>query len=415
MNTHSADVLIIGAGPSGLAAAIELKRLGVDHVIAADREQQAGGIPRHSDHIGFGTRDLHRFISGPAYAARYVRMAQQAGVELYTETTITGWESPDHLLATSPQGRTNLEAKAVLLATGCRERPRAARMISGSRPQGVMTTGMLQNFVYVKHQAVGKRAVVVGADHVGFSAILTLKHSGAEVAALVTDLAQHQSYFQYKLISADRYRVPVYTNVRVTRIIGQKRVEAVELTDVRDGSVRQIECDTVVFTGDWIPDYELAFYGGAALDPHSKSPAVNGRLQTSIRGVFAAGNLIHAAETADVAALSGRYAARQIADYLRGGSWASQSLPIQIDEALAWISPAVIDPGDLNVPHGHFILRAARLIDNATLEVWQADRCLLRRWYGKLVPNLPIYLPERWLESINAGDPIRVEVHAYHH
>jgi thioredoxin reductase len=307
----------------------------------------------------------------------------------------------------------NIEAKAIVLATGCRERPRTARLIPGNRPQGIFTTGMLQNFVYIQHQPVGKRAIVVGAEHVSFSAVITLKHTGADVLALITDLPCHQSLLQYKLISTDRYRVPIYTDMKLTRIMGQSRVEAVELTHALDGSVHQIECDTVVFTGDWIPDYELAFYGGLTIDPKSKAPSVNQHLQTSRNGVFAVGNLIHAAETADVAALSGRYAARHVQDYLLTGEWTTApSLPIEVTEPIAWVSPDRIIPGELVVPHGHFILRVTRLLDHPTLEVWQAECCLLRKPYRRLVPNLPVYLSDRWLKHIDASEnPIRIELH----
>jgi thioredoxin reductase len=412
VQTVTTDVLIVGAGPAGLAGAIELKRLGVGKVLVVDREKEAGGIPRHSNHIGFGIADMHRFLTGPAYAARYVRLAQEHGVELRTETTVTNWQKGTNLSATSPLGLLNIEAQAVLLATGCRERPRAARLIPGNRPQGVFTTGMLQNLVYVQHQSIGKCAVVIGAEHVSFSAVLTLRHAGANVLALVTDFSRHQSFFQYKLISADRYRVPIYTNMRLTHIIGQKRVEAIELTDARDGSVRQIACDTVVFTGDWIPDCELAFYGGLSMDQKSKAPSVNQFLQTSRTGVFAAGNVIHAAETADVAALSGRYAARQVQTYLRNGEWTSQqSLPIQLAEPFAWVSPNRIVRNEPVIPHGHFILRVTKILDHPTVEVWQGSRHLWSRPYRRLIPNLPVYLSDRWLQQINASDePIRIDL-----
>src|SRR5438309_692884 len=142
------DVLIVGAGPAGLAAAIELRRLGAGRVLVVDRETQAGGIPRHSNHVGFGIRDMRRFLTGPAYAARYVRLAEKYGVDIQTETTITGWQDAAHLTATSPAGLVTIQARAVVLATGCRERPRAARLIPGSRPPGIFTTGGLQNMVY---------------------------------------------------------------------------------------------------------------------------------------------------------------------------------------------------------------------------------------------------------------------------
>ena len=390
MNTIQADVLIVGGGPAGLAAAAELRRLGAGRVLVGDREKEAGGIPRHSNHIGFGIRDMHRFLSGPAYAARYVRLAEKQGVDILTETTITGWQGSACLTATAPNGLSVIQAKAVILATGCRDRPRSARLIPGSRPSGVLTTGALQNFVYLHHQKVGNRAVVVGADHVGFSAVMTLKHAGAQVLAVVTELPRHQSFFHYKLISADRYRVPVLTNMKVTNIVGKRRVECVELTNLVDGSVRQLECDTIVFTGGWIPDYELAFYGGLAIDPKLKGPRVNQRLQTSVKGVFAAGNLIHAAETADIAALSGRYAAQSVIRYLNTDEWGA-SLPIEYDEPIYWISPGAIAPGALAVPHGTFILRVTQVLARPTLEVWQGERCLWRKQYRQLVPNLPVY------------------------
>lgn len=412
MNTVEPDVLIVGAGPAGLAAAVELRRLGAGKVLVVDRERQAGGIPRHCIHVGFGIRDLRRFMTGPAYAGRYVRLAEQRGVDIETETSVTGWRDHMHLAATSPRGLMEVKAKAVLLATGCRERPRAARLIPGSRPAGVFTSGMVQNLVYLHHQRVGRRAVVVGAEHVSFSAVLILKDAGAAVVAIVTDLPVDQSFFQYKLISAYRYRVPIYTNLRVTRILGRRRVEAVEVTSELDGSVRQIECDTVVFTGDWIPDNELAFHGGLEIDPGTRGPRVNLRLQTSVKGVFAAGNLIHAAETADVAALSGRYAARYVGDYLLNGDWpGTTAVPIECREPIEWVSPNMIAPGQHGAPHGHFILRVSKVLARPTITVWQASRRLWAQRFRRLAPNLPVYLSDRWLKEIDvSAGPLRLLV-----
>lgn len=410
MNLFETDVLIVGAGPAGLAAAIELRKRGTGRVMVVDREREPGGIPRHSDHIGFGLRDMHRFLSGPAYAARYVRLAERAGVDIEVSTTITGWQSETHLTATRPDGLAEFRASAVVLATGCRERPRSARLIPGSRPAGILTTGALQNFVYIHHHPVGKRALVVGADHVGFSAVMTLKHAGADVLGIVTEFPQHQSYFQYKLVSADRYRVPLMTNQKVTNIFGKKRVEAVELTDVRSGAIQTIACDTLVFTGGWIPDYELAFSGGLQIDPNLKGPRINLQMQTSAKGVFAAGNLIHAAETADVAAISGRLAAAKVQDYLNTGKWcASSSVPIDYEAPIAWASPQAIDPGAQHAPHGHFILRVSDVLQRPTLLVKQEGRVLWQKSYRSLLPNLPIYVPDGWLKQLNSS-PARFEI-----
>lgn len=412
MKTIETDVVVVGAGPAGLAAAIELRKLDVGKVLVVDREREAGGMPRHCHHTGFGVRDLYRVLTGPAYARRYVATAKKSGVEIATETTITGWQSNTLLTATQPDGLSEIRTSAVVLATGCRERPRAARMIPGSRPSGIFTTGSLQNFVYLHHLPIGKRALVVGADHVSFSAVMTLKQAGVDVVAMVTDLPRHQSAFVFKLISADRYRVPIHTDMKVTEILGKDRVEAVKLTHTKDGRVRQVDCDTVVFTGNWIPDYELSFSGGVEIDPHSKSPRITPALQTSVEGVFATGNLVHAAETADIAALSGRTTAHSVKAYLSTGNWPAQaSLPIAFDAPILWTSPAATSPGQNSAPNGHFTLRVAEIVNRPILRVLQGDQVLWQKRYRTMIPNLPVHLSDAWLSLVkDSGEPVRFEL-----
>src|SRR5690349_14372615 len=277
----STDVLIVGAGPAGLAAAVELRRLGAGTVVVADRDDAAGGIPRHSEHTGFGARDLRRMLTGPAYARRYADAAAAAGADVRVGTTVTGWEGspgggsfdgggPHRLTLTSPAGIETVAARAVLLATGCRERPRTARLVPGDRPPGVMTTGELQRRVYLHGERLPGRALVVGAEHVSFSAMVTLAHAGADVLALVTDQPRHQSFAAFALAAAARWRTPVWAATAVRRIAGRDRMEGVELADLRTGGTRFVGCDTVVFTGDWIPDHELARLAGTQLDPGTR-------------------------------------------------------------------------------------------------------------------------------------------------
>ncbi len=396
------DVLVVGGGPAGLAAAIELRRLGVARVLVVDREEEAGGIPRHAAHIGFGLRDLHRLLTGPQYAARYLRLAEHAGVEVRKGVSVTRWSGPTTLNLTSSGGIEEITARAIVLATGCRERPRPARLVPGDRPAGVFTTGTLQQFVYLHHQPVGRRAVVVGAEHVSFSAVLTLAHSGATTAAMVTEHPQHQTYLPYKWISATRLGVPILTSHRLTNIIGRGRVEAVEVTDLRDGSVRQLECDTVVFTGDWIPDHELARRGGLLMDPGTQAPRIDCGLRTSARGVFAAGNLLHGAETADVAALSGRHAARAIGAFLDSGDWPEPApIPVTCENPVRWVSPSAISVDRQSPPHGHFIVRVSELRDAGELVVRQGDRVLWRQRRGRWIPNLPIHIAADWVPKVD--------------
>jgi thioredoxin reductase len=408
------DVLVVGAGPAGLAAAVELRRLGVRRVLVVEREEQAGGVPRHTDHTGFGLRDLHRCITGPRYAAAWVARAGAAGVELRTATTVTGWAGrPLRLALTGPDGVGTVGAGAVLLATGCRERPRAARLVPGTRPAGVLTTGALQQLVHLHHQRVGRRAVVVGAEHVSFSALLTLAHAGASTAALVTEFPSHQTFAAFRAAAALRWpRTRVLTSTRVSAILGHPRVEAVELTDLGTGAVRRLACDTVVFTGDWIPDHELARAAPAAVDPGTRGPLVDQRLRTSVAGVFAAGNLLHGAETADVAALEGHHAAAAIRDHLAGDPWpADPPLAFGCTPPLAWVAPGAVAPGAGPPPRGRFVLGSARLHDHARLEVRQGGRLLASHRAGRLVPTRSISLPAAWLDRVDpAGGPILARV-----
>jgi len=402
--TDDADVVIVGGGPAGLAAAIELRRRGVARVVVLEREAEAGGIPRHTAHLGFGVRDLHRLLSGPAYAARYVQLARAAGVDVRTETSVTGWAGPRTLAITAPTGRGSLRGTAVLLATGCRERPRTARLVPGARPLGVFTTGALQQLVYLEKERVARRAVVVGAEHVSFSAVVTLAHAGATTAAIVTDEPRHQSYGALAWATAGWRRVPILTDTVVSSIVGRRRVERVELTNVASGATHAVDCDAVVFTGDWIPDHELARTGGLVIDA-TRGPRIDAALRTSARGIFAAGNLVHAAEAGDVAALSGRHAAAAVAAFLQRGAWPSTPpVPIVPRPPLRWISPGAID-GDMRPPRDQFVMRVGAWIDDARLEVRQGDRRLWQGRYRRLVPNRSIALDAAWTRDVERAGP----------
>ena len=416
------DVLVAGAGPAGLAAAIELRRLGAGRILVADREPEAGGVPRHSEHTGYGLRDLRRVMTGPGYARHYARAAARAGAEIRAQSAVTGWAGDRVAILTSPGGIETVAARAVLLATGCRERPRPARLVPGDRPPGVMTTGELQQRVYLAGQRLPGRALVIGAEHVSFSAMVTLAHAGADVVALVTEQPRQQSYAAFALGAAAVWHVPVWTSTAVRVVRGRDRLTGVDVADLRTGRVRRVDCDTLVFTGDWIPDHEQARLAGTAIDPGTRGPAVDTSLETSVPLVFAAGNLVHAAETADVAALGGRHAARHIAAALAGsgpprrsgrrGSDAAMAAPVPVTVAapLAWISPNMIRGQAPPPPRGRFLLRSHVFRRRAWLEVRQDDR-LLARAQARLIPGRPVHLDASWLLAVRpSGGPVVVAV-----
>jgi hypothetical protein len=259
---------------------------------------------------------------------------------------------------------------------------------------------------------------------VSFSAAVTLAHAGARVLALVTDQPRHQSDAAFKLGAALCWRVPVWTSTAVTRVTGAVgRLASVDLASVTTmeetggpggGQARTVACDWLVFTGDWIPDHVLARTAGLTLDAGTLGPSIDTGMATSAPGVFAAGNLVHAAETADVAALTGRHAARQIAAYLAApGRPVPSSVQVVADPPLRWISPNAIDAtagaGPVLPPLGRFAIRPAEFRERARLEAWQDGTLLARSRPLRLIPGRPLHLRAAWVKHVNpAGGPVRV-------
>jgi Pyridine nucleotide-disulphide oxidoreductase len=235
---------------------------------------------------------------------------------------------------------------------------------------------------------------------------------------MTTELPRHQTLPLVRAGASLRWRTPVWTRTAVTAIRGRSRVEEVELTDLDSGVMRAVSCDTVVFTGDWIPDHELAVMGGLMMDPGTRGPRVDAALRTSRPGVFAAGNLLHGAETADVAALSGRHAAVGAAAFLRGSAWPDASVPIECEPPLCWISPGAVSAAGARAagpagrpPRDRFLLRAHEFVARPRVEIGQDGRTL---WSGRtrsLVPGRSARLPDGWAASVDAAaGPVRVRL-----
>ncbi|WP_327098533.1 NAD(P)/FAD-dependent oxidoreductase [Nocardia vinacea] len=353
------DVAIIGAGPAGLTAAKQLCDNHSRQVLVLDREVRAGGVPRHCAHPGYGIRDRHTFTSGPAYAERLAAEAESAGADILTEATVTMINDDRSLDVTTPRGLLRIAARAVIFATGARERARPARLVPGDRPAGVYTTGQLQQMVHLQHRRVGRRAVIVGAELVSWSAVLTLRHAGCRPVLMTSQYSSPESYGAFNLAGRSFLRVPVATRTRVVRVIGRGIVEGVEIEDLDTGDRRVIACDTVVFTGDWIPDHELARSAGIALDPATNGPLVDTGLRTSQSGVFAAGNVLHPVDTADIAALDGSFVADRVAEYLDGAPFPAHgdgALRILAAAPFRWAAPGLVRPTDPAPPRHRLLL-----------------------------------------------------------
>jgi thioredoxin reductase len=407
----STDVLIIGGGPAGLTAAAAIASRLNGRVLVVDREASAGGIPRHSDHPGYGIRDLKRFLSGPAYARELVTIAQEAGAEIHTQTMVTGWADERTVEVTSPRGRHHVHAKAIILATGARERPRPARLIPGDRPSGIYTTGQLQNLVHLHHHAPGTRAVIVGAELVSWSAAMTLRKARCRPVLMTSPHPAPEAYAAFTVPGRLGLKIPVSTRTRVARIIGQGRVSGVEIEHLDTRTRRTVACDTVVFTGDWIPDNELARAAHLPIDPNMLGPLVDTRQATAMPGLFAIGNLVHPVDTADVAALDGRAVAQHVLAHLHGQPRAAAGPRILPGSRLKWISPGSLNPG-VRPPRGRLLSWPHSHTNFPTVTVTQDGRRLARRrlpWPAS--PGRVFRIPSSMVARANSdGGAITIDI-----
>jgi thioredoxin reductase len=272
MTAH--DVVIVGGGPAGLSAARRLAVSGVRDVVVLEREGEAGGIPRHCGHSGFGIGQFLALpMTWPAYARRLVEATH--GIEIRTRTTVTAIEPSGRIHVTHPDsGPAIVTGRCVLLATGVRETPRSARLVSGTRPWGVTTTGALQQFVYLKHAKPFARVVVVGTELVSFSALLTARHAGIAVAAMLEEGERITARRPGDWIARHVFGVPVLTRTRLVAIRGLDKVEGVEIE--RAGRRETLACDGVVFTGRFQPETAILRGSHIALDSGTGGPAIDG-------------------------------------------------------------------------------------------------------------------------------------------
>lgn len=289
------DVIVVGAGPAGLSAAIELKRLGTGSVLVVEREKQAGGIPRHCLHSPYGMREWNRLMFGPAYARRLTQDALDAGVDIRCETTVTALKPNGVIEVSSDTGLQTLTGRAVLLAMGARETSRSARLVGGTKPKGVVNTATLQNFAAFSDHMPFKRPVIVGTELVSFSALMTCRSQGVKPVAMLEENTRITARFPFAL-APKAMCVPLHLETQIAQIHGKRQVEAV--TVIGPSGSHTLQCDGVIFTGGFRPENALLRSSGFELDRGSLGPKIDqyGRLRET--GYYCAGNILRGIETA---------------------------------------------------------------------------------------------------------------------
>jgi thioredoxin reductase len=385
------DVVIVGGGPAGLSAARRLIGCGLRDVIVLERESEAGGIPRHCGHGGFGIGQyLSLPMSGPAYARRLVESA--AGAQIRVNTTVTAIEPGGRVhIVDSNNGPRIVEGRCVLLATGIRETPRSARLVTGQRPLGVTTTGALQQMVYLRGIRPFRRAVVIGTELVSFSVLLTARHAGIEIAAMIEESDRITARRPGDWVARALFRVPVLTNTRLLGIRGAARVEGIDVE--RNGRHETIACDGVIFTGCFTPETALLRSSHIALDSASGGPMIDQYFRTSDPQIFAAGNLLRPVETSGMCWAEGRTAAASIAAALGAGlPPPGQGIVVRSADPLKYAYPQMIVPtNDSRTPVPPLRARVTRTV-RGTLRLAVDGKVIWSR-SGMFLPERRLTIP----------------------
>lgn len=299
------DIVIIGGGPAGMAAAVAAYDRGITDVVILDREPQLGGILRQCIHNGFGLHKLGRELTGPEYAATYAEMVEKRNISVYYETMVTSLSSDRIVTAQNRNGILKIRAKAVILAMGCRERSRGALNICGTRPAGIYSAGTAQKLINCQGYLVGKKVVILGSGDIGLIMARRMSLEGAKVEA-VCELMPYSGGLTRNIVQClEDFSIPLYLSTTVVEIHGTRRVEGVTIAQVDENrqvieaTKRYIPCDTLLLSVGLIPENELTRGAGIPMDPITGGALVDDRCQTAVPGIFACGNVLQVHDLVD--------------------------------------------------------------------------------------------------------------------
>ncbi|MBP3604648.1 MAG: FAD-dependent oxidoreductase [Lachnospiraceae bacterium] len=320
------ELLIIGGGPAGMAAALSAYEQGIRDILIVERDRELGGILNQCIHNGFGLHTFKEELTGPEYAARYVAQIEEKEIPCLLNTMVTDLQGGNPCKVTAmnkEKGLFTIEAQAVVLAMGCREKPRGAMNIAGSRPAGIYAAGTAQYFVNREGMLPGKEIVIVGSGDIGLIMARRMTLQGAKVK-MVAEIMPYSGGLRRNIVQClDDYGIPLKLNHTVVEIHGKDRVTGVTVARVDENlkpiadSEEFVSCDTVLFSCGLIPENELSKAAGADMDSVTKGPVVNARLQTTAEGIFACGNVLHVHDLVDNVSKEAKQAGYYAAEYIR--------------------------------------------------------------------------------------------------
>jgi len=385
------DIAVIGAGPAGLAAALEAHRLGVKRVLLVERDAELGGILQQCIHDGFGLHRFGRRMSGNQYAQTFIDEAEQSGIEVKLDTMVLEVTAERKIYACNrSEGMLEIVAGAIILAMGCRERTASQVLIYGDRPAGVLTAGAVQRYINMEGYLPGGRAVILGSGDIGLIMARRMTLEGIEVRGVYEVMPSPGGLMRNIVQCLDEFDIPLCLSTTVTRVNGRKRVESVVVAKVDEklrptpGTEETIECDLLVLAVGLIPENELSRGAGIALDPCTKGPVLDNAFMTSVPGIFACGNVAVVFDLVDYVSESGEGAARGAIDFLSGKLCRElQYIPVEAGENVSFVVPQRLRP---DCGGARLYLRVKKPLQKADLTCESGGKVFFRKRLNHLAP-----------------------------
>lgn len=350
------DLIIIGGGPAGLAAAVAAKDNGIDNILILERDKSLGGILQQCIHNGFGLHTFKEELTGPEYAARFIEQVEERGIEYKLNTMVMDISPEKVVTATNREdGILLLQAKAIILAMGCRERSRGALNIPGYRPAGIYSAGTAQHLVNMEGLMPGKEVVILGSGDIGLIMARRMTLEGAKVK-VVAELMPYSGGLKRNIVQClDDFDIPLKLSHTVIDIEGKHRVEAVTIAEVGPdrkpipGTEERYTCDTLLLSCGLLPENELSKSAGVELSQVTSGPVVNDSLETSVAGIFACGNVLHVHDLVDFVSQEATAAGKNAAAYIKAGEKDSQAvmLPISPEGGVRYNVPSFVRPSEM--------------------------------------------------------------------
>lgn len=411
------DLIVVGGGPAGLAAAVSAWDSGLRSILIVERDRELGGILNQCIHNGFGLTYFKEELTGPEYAHRFVELLKRTDVEVRTDTMVLDVTPDRKVHMTGPAtGYRIEEARSVILAMGCRERTRGAIGTPGTRPAGVLTAGAAQRYVNVEGYMPGRRVVILGSGDIGLIMARRMTLEGARVLACVEVMPYSGGLTRNIVQCLEDFGIPLYLSHTVTDIRGDGRVEQVVVSRVDErrrpipGTEMVFDCDTLLLSVGLIPETELNTRAGIELDPRTKGAVVYENMETSLPGVFTCGNVTHVHDLVDFVTQESRRAGAAAAKYVLGGAAAGEAIPLENGDAVSYTVPQRVRPGNVEKAVDVFF-RVNRICGKSEIVVTAGERRLAAFKRDRLAPGEMehITLPRALLTGVTGAVTVSVK------